>query len=165
MRKICVWFMILICLAGAGCQSPDPVEQAVSKPDLQAPLEVPDEQDFFSARISLPEQVGLNETFKIKAYLKNEQDFAVELQSRPDIFHYVIQDESGERVNTVTVMVDSAVIQEFPADKEISESFAYKINEPGTYEVYGIAEFTINKNGASKDYSIETEHMQFEVSG
>ncbi|GJM76706.1 hypothetical protein HMSSN036_89220 [Paenibacillus macerans] len=34
-----------------------------------------------------------------------------------------------------------------------------------TYEVYGIAEFTINKDGAFKDYSIEAEHKQIEVSG
>ncbi|MGZ7442685.1 hypothetical protein ACLD72_014095 [Paenibacillus sp. TH7-28] len=38
-------------------------------------------------------------------------------------------------------------------------------DEPGTYEVYGIAEFTAKKDGAAKDYSIETEHKQIEVSG
>ncbi|MCM3703755.1 hypothetical protein [Paenibacillus macerans] len=165
MRKVSVWFMILICLAGAGCRPLDPVEQAVSKPDLQAPLEVPDDRNFFSTRIFLPQTAGLNETFKIKAYLKNGLDSTVELRSRPDIFHYVIQDESGERVNTVTVMVDSAIFQEFPANMEIAESFSYKIDEPGTYEVYGIAEFTAKKDGAAKDYSIETEHKQIEVSG
>ena len=51
---------------------------------------------------------------------------------------------------------------QFPSKEEIVEEYRYKINQPGTYYISAIAEFTVN-DGVSKNYRIETDQKTIEI--
>jgi hypothetical protein len=120
------------------------------------------EQSLFSAHISLPEKVGINEGFTIKAELKKETEQKLTITSRKQVFVYVIKDSNGKQINSYAV-TDGGKNRVLTGKVVISENYKFKIKEPGIYEVSAISEFTVNKEGSSKVYKIETNHKKVEV--
>lgn len=125
-------------------------------------IEQPQENLPFTVTITLPQQIPVNEPFIITAQLINNVDEAFAMESRKDIFYYLIQDHEGRLINTI-VLPEMAVHRTFSGSTAITEQYTYKINEPGIYEVTAVAEFTVEADGSKKEHEINTEQRRLEV--
>ncbi|MGG6311414.1 hypothetical protein [Paenibacillus macerans] len=160
MKKIILGGLAFLLLAG--CHPFDPVEQAVSRYDSRAAAEAEKDLEPFVAELSAPVRAGLDEEFTLIGSLHNVTHTDYELQSRPRVFHYMIVDSTGYRINTI-VMEDSAVVRKFPGETDINEFYRCKIDRPGIYEVYAIAEFAVKEDGGYRNVTYESKHRRIEI--
>ncbi|CAH8772433.1 hypothetical protein [Paenibacillus dendritiformis] len=159
MKKWLITMVLLVCL---GCQSFS-VDRAT---DLgtggdSTSLESM-EEGLFSAHISLPQKVRINEEFTIKAELKQEEEQKLAITSREQLFVYTIKDGTGKEINSYAV-TDGGKIRNLTGKAYISENYTFKIQHPGMYEVSALAEFTVNIDGKSKTFAIHTAPKNVEV--
>lgn len=120
------------------------------------------EVELFSAHLSLPQKVGINEVFTIKAELKQEAEQKLAITSREQLFVYTIKDGTGKEINSYAV-TDGGKNRNLTGKAFVSENYTYKIQHPGMYEVSALAEFTVHVDGKSKMYSIHTASKKVEV--
>ncbi|MGP0584449.1 hypothetical protein [Paenibacillus timonensis] len=147
----------------AGCSTFDPVDQALTRlrpAETKATSEHADSP--FTVELSVPKRAGLDAKFTLIASLHNLSKQRFELQSKPRVFHYLIVDSAGNRVNTITE-VDSAVARSMGGETDINEFFETRIDRIGTYEIYAVAEFSVKEDGVYKDLTYETEHHRIEI--
>lgn len=78
------------------------------------------------------------------------------------MFIFVIRDSTGKQINSFGI-TDIAKYREITGKTVITESYIYKIKEPGIYEISGVAEFTVIKDGKSENFIIETGSKKLEV--
>lgn len=119
-------------------------------------------QNPFTATLSLPQKVKVNEEFSIEASLKKETLSNLQISSKTRLFAYVIKDESGNQINSYSV-TDGGIVRILSGNSSISEGYTYKIKKSGTYYVSAVAEFSIMDNGISKDMIIKTESKKLVV--
>lgn len=110
--------------------------------------------DDYSATLSIPQKVKVNEEFTIKAELKKELEQKVTISSKQQMFVYVIKDRNGKQINSYAI-TDKGKNREVSGKVVISENYKYKIKQPGIYEISAIAEFTVIKDGKSQNFKIE----------
>lgn len=160
MKKIMVIIALLIFL---GCQSIKP-DQSTASSIAGGALSTmtQNEEGYFSATLSLPQKVKVNEEFTIKADLKKEIEQKLTISSRKKMFVYVIKDSSGKQINSY-VISDGGKNRDVSGKVTISENYKYKIKQPGIYEITAVAEFTIIKDGKSEDFKIETDPKKVEI--
>ncbi|GJM81826.1 hypothetical protein HMSSN139_43220 [Paenibacillus sp. HMSSN-139] len=136
--------IVLLSLLLAGCGIFDPVNKAMNQ---LRPAEAADpargSEDPFTVELSVPKRAGLDETFTLIASLHNLSKTRFELQSRPRVFHYLIVDSSGNRVNTISE-VDSAVVRSMGGETDINE-----FSKPGSIGS-GRMKFMRSPNSRSK---------------
>jgi len=155
--------VMLLALLLAGCGTFDPVDKAITKLRPTVPQDsVQDVEGPFTVELSVPKRAGIDEKFTLIASLHNLSKTRYELMSRPRVFHYLIVDSLGNRVNTIT-QVDSAVVRSMGGETDINEFFETRIDRIGTYEIYAVAEFSIKEDGKYKDLTYETEHHFIEI--
>ncbi|MCH1641433.1 hypothetical protein MJ257_15075 [Paenibacillus timonensis] len=155
--------VVLLSLLLAGCGTFDPVNKALNQlRPADAADSAQDAEGPFTVELSVPKRAGLDQTFTLIASLHNLSKTRFELQSRPRVFHYLIVDSSGNRVNTISE-VDSAVVRSMGGETDINEFFETRIDRIGTYEIYAVAEFSVKENGIYKDHTYETEHHRIEI--
>lgn len=136
---------MLLALLLAGCGTFDPVDKAITKLRPTAPEDsAQDTEGPFTVELSVPKRAGIDEKFTLIASLHNLSKTRYELMSRPRVFHYLIVDSLGNRVNTIT-QVDSAVVRSMGGETDINEFFETRIDRIGTYEIYAVAEFSIKE--------------------
>ncbi|MDU0330888.1 MULTISPECIES: hypothetical protein [Paenibacillus] len=164
MRKYALGLTVmLLALLLAGCGTFDPVDKAITKLRPTAPEDsAQDTEGPFTVELSVPKRAGIDEKFTLIASLHNLSKTRYELMSRPQVFHYLIVDSLGNRVNTIT-QVDSAVVRSMGGETDINEFFETRIDRIGTYEIYAVAEFSIKEDGKYKDLTYETEHHFIEI--
>ncbi len=154
---------MLLALLLVGCGTFDPVNKAINKLRPAVPEDpAQDAEGPFTVELSVPKRAGIDETFTLIASLHNLSKTEYELMSRPRVFHYLIVDSLGNRVNTIT-QVDSAVVRSMGGETDINEFFETRIDRIGTYEIYAVAEFSIKENGKYKSLTYETEHHYIEI--
>lgn len=154
---------MLLALLLVGCGTFDPVNKAINKLRPAVPEDpAQDAEGPFTVELSVPKRAGIDETFTLIASLHNLSKTEYELMSRPRVFHYLIVDSLGNRVNTIT-QVDSAVVRSMGGETDINEFFETRIDRIGTYEIYAVAEFSIKENGNYKSLTYETEHHYIEI--
>ncbi|HEY4390832.1 MAG TPA: hypothetical protein VGN02_05730 [Paenibacillus sp.] len=119
-------------------------------------------QNDYSATISIPQKVKVNEEFTIKVELKKEIEQNVTISSRQQMFVYVIKDSEGKQINSYTI-TDKGKNREVSGKAVISENYKYKIKQPGIYEISAVAEFTVIKDGKSQNFKIETDPKKVEI--
>lgn len=154
---------MLLALLLVGCGTFDPVNKAINKLRPAVPEDpAQDAEGPFTVEFSVPKRAGIDETFTLIASLHNLSKTEYELMSRPRVFHYLIVDSLGNRVNTIT-QVDSAVVRSMGGETDINEFFETRIDRIGTYEIYAVAEFSIKENGKYKSLTYETEHHYIEI--
>jgi hypothetical protein len=156
--------MVVLCvLLLAGCGTFDPVDKAMNElRPAGAENPNPDTEGPFTVELSVPKRAGLDESFTLIASLHNLSKTRFELQSRPRVFHYLIVDSLGNRVNTRT-QEDSAVVRSMGGETDINEFFETRIDRIGTYEIYAVAEFSVKENGKYRALTFETEHHHIEI--
>lgn len=159
LKKIMVAIIVLMLL---GCQSLKPDQSMASSTGGALSTMTSIEKGLFSVQISLPKKVGINEEFTVKADFKIETEQKFSITSRNQLFVYLIKDSSGKQINSYAV-TDGGVTRDLSGETVISENYKYKIKKPGIYEISAVAEFTVNKDGSSKSYTIETDHKKIEV--
>ncbi|CAM4204605.1 hypothetical protein U9M73_16710 [Paenibacillus phoenicis] len=164
MRKYALGLTVmLLALLLVGCGTFDPVNKAINKLRPAVPEDpAQDAEGPFTVELSVPKRAGIDETFTLIASLHNLSKTEYELMSRPRVFHYLIVDSLGNRVNTIT-QVDSAVVRSMGGETDINEFFETRIDRIGTYEIYAVAEFSIKENGKYKSLTYETEHHYIEI--
>ncbi len=154
---------MLLALLLVGCGTFDPVNKAINKLRPAVPEDpAQDAEGPFTVELSVPKRAGIDETFTLISSLHNLSKTEYELMSRPRVFHYLIVDSLGNRVNTIT-QVDSAVVRSMGGETDINEFFETRIDRIGTYEIYAVAEFSIKENGKYKSLTYETEHHYIEI--
>lgn len=116
----------------------------------------------FSANISVPQKVRVNEDFTIIADLKVESDLEMSITSGNQMFTYIIQDVNGKKINSYA-KVDIGINQTISGRTIISEEYKYKIREPGIYYVSAVAEFSVHGDHNNEIYNIETDRKKIEV--
>ncbi|GGF89580.1 hypothetical protein GCM10010912_38400 [Paenibacillus albidus] len=119
-------------------------------------------QPAFEVNIEGPQKVSANEEFTVAADFKVNIKGKLILTSRKQLFIYSIKDSSGKLINSYAVN-DAGVSRSLSAGEVIIEGYKYKIKEPGVYEISATAEFTLDKDGESKNYKIVTESKKVEV--
>ncbi|WP_339300655.1 hypothetical protein NSQ80_20460 [Paenibacillus sp. FSL K6-2441] len=164
MRKYALGLTVmLLALLLVGCGTFDPVNKAINKLRPAVPEDpAQDAEGPFTVELSVPKRAGIDETFTLISSLHNLSKTEYELMSRPRVFHYLIVDSLGNRVNTIT-QVDSAVVRSMGGETDINEFFETRIDRIGTYEIYAVAEFSIKENGKYKSLTYETEHHYIEI--
>lgn len=159
MKKWLIAIVLLVCL---GCQSLN-VERSADSDTGGDPITLENrEEGLFSVHISLPQKVGINEEFTIKAELRQEAEQKLAITSREQLFVYTIKDGTGKELNAYAV-TDGGKLRNLTGKAYISENYTYKIQHPGMYEVSALAEFTVNIDGKSKTYAIHTPPKKVEV--
>lgn len=155
--KPCI--VIIVFLIFLGCQSIKPVQTTASSTVGALSSTTPDD---YSATLSIPQKVKVNEEFTIKAELKKELEQKVTISSKQQMFVYVIKDRNGNQINSYAI-TDKGKNREVSGKVVISENYKYKIKQPGIYEISAIAEFTVIKDGKSQNFKIETDSKQVEI--
>ncbi|MGG4395690.1 hypothetical protein ABEX25_15420 [Paenibacillus thiaminolyticus] len=156
------WLIAIVPLVCLGCQSLN-VERSADLGTGEDPITLENrEEGLFSAHISLPQKVGINEEFTIKAELQQEAEQKLAITSREQLFVYTIKDGTGKEINAYAV-TDGGKLRNLTGKAYISENYTYKIQHPGMYEVSALAEFTVNIDGKSKTYAIHTPPKKVEV--
>lgn len=124
MRKYALGLTVmLLALLLVGCGTFDPVNKAINKLRPAVPEDpAQDAEGPFTVELSVPKRAGIDETFTLISSLHNLSKTEYELMSRPRVFHYLIVDSLGNRVNTIT-QVDSAVVRSM-GEKRILTSFS-----------------------------------------
>jgi hypothetical protein len=117
-------------------------------------------QNIFTVSLSIPKTVKINEKFSIHSSLKNETLSNLEISSRMQLFTYVIKDESGKQINSMSLR-DGGYNHILNGKNKITENYTFKIKEIGTYYVSAVAEFSIMDNGENKEMKvIETKKLE-----
>ncbi|WP_339277585.1 hypothetical protein MKY59_11265 [Paenibacillus sp. FSL W8-0426] len=155
--KPCI--VIIVFLIFLGCQSIKPVQTTASSTVGALSSTTLDD---YSATLSIPQKVKVNEEFTIKAELKKELEQKVTISSKQQMFVYVIKDRNGRQINSYAI-TDKGKNREVSGKVVISENYKYKIKQPGIYEISAIAEFTVVKDGKSQNFKIETDSKQVEI--
>ncbi|MBT2291055.1 hypothetical protein J7E73_18305 [Paenibacillus albidus] len=119
-------------------------------------------QPAFEVNIEGPQKVSANEEFTVAANLKVNIKGKLTITSREQLFIYLIKDSSGKLTNSYAVK-DVGLSRSLSAGEIITEEYKHKIKEPGVYEISATAEFTLDKDGESKNYKIVTESKKVEV--
>lgn len=156
--KPCI--VIIVFLIFLGCQSIKPVQTTASR-TVGGTLSSMT-QDDYSATLSIPQKVKVNEEFTIKAELKKELEQKVTISSKQQMFVYVIKDRNGKQINSYAI-TDKGKNREVSGKVVISENYKYKIKQPGIYEISAIAEFTVIKDEKNKNFKIETDSIKVEI--
>lgn len=120
------------------------------------------EESLFAERLSVQKNIKTNENFTIKSELQVNTDQKLNIESRKNMFVFVIKDRNGKQINS-TMISDVGINRELKGKTTISEVYSYKIKIPGTYEVSAIAEFTVKRDGKTQNYRIETDPQKVEV--
>jgi len=155
--KPCI--VIIVFLIFLGCPSIKPVQTTASS--TVGALSSMTQEDY-SATLSIPQKVKVNEEFTIKAELKTELEQKVTISSKQQMFVYVIKDRNGKQINSYTI-TDKGKNREVSGKVVISENYKYKIKQPGIYEISAIAEFTLIKDEKSQNFKIETDSKKVEI--
>ncbi|MEN1984819.1 hypothetical protein [Paenibacillus hubeiensis] len=155
--KPCI--VIIVFLIFLGCQSIKPVQTTASSTVGALSSTTLDD---YSATLSIPQKVKVNEEFTIKAELKTELEQKVTISSKQQMFVYVIKDRNGNQINSYAI-TDKGKNREVSGKVVISENYKYKIKQPGIYEISAIAEFTVIKDEKSQYFKIETDSKQVEI--
>ncbi|MEK5477673.1 hypothetical protein NYE70_12075 [Paenibacillus sp. FSL R5-0407] len=146
--------VFILFLALMGCQSAEPISPAAVASDAN--------HDPFSVRLSLPEQVKVNEQFTMEAELKNKSDRAFEIMTGEPLFFYVIRDSDGN--SDPILRTDIGVVRPLGPNKAILEKYPYRFKNPGVYEITAVAEFTLQgEDDNNQVYKIETDPKKIEV--
>lgn len=117
----------------------------------------------FSAQISIPEQVKVNQEFIISVELKNEAGRDLEIITGSPVFYYVVRDHTGKGIHPIA-RKDVGVGLSMPEGEVISEKFQYWFRQSGTYQISAIAEFSVQNGEENKVYKIETARKSIQVS-
>ncbi|MBO2942644.1 hypothetical protein JJQ72_01425 [Paenibacillus sp. F411] len=155
--------IVLLLMAVISCYSSGPNEPlaAKSRPTPSATENVNSEP--FAAQISIPKQVKANEEFVISAELQNKTGRDLEITTGSTAYYYVVWDSDGKVINSSIAREDIGVVRPMSEGDIISEKSQYRIKKPGTYEISGIAEFSIQNGGKSEVYKIETARKSIQV--
>ncbi|TVX88374.1 hypothetical protein [Paenibacillus agilis] len=121
------------------------------------------EEKLFSGTILLPQKVGINEPFTIRAELKKEVEQEISVMGREKLFSFEIKDINGRQINSYTI-TDGGKMRVLTGEGIVSEDYKYKIKEAGIYEVKAVADFTVIKESHSVSYKIETKPKKLYVS-
>ncbi|WP_248926559.1 hypothetical protein [Paenibacillus hamazuiensis] len=163
MRK---WLLIIgVFMSAAACSTistpPEPVAENRDNPNIKAgdfSIPASEQKQSFSAKIYVPGQVKANEEFVVEASLENLSDNDFTMAHAAKIFYFIIKDSSGKTVNTF-VMPEVGITRPFPARAKFAETYTYKLEKPGHYEVTATAEFAIEDNR----FQVKTNTAGFEV--
>lgn len=152
--------VLIVFLSLFGCQSLN--QPAESNAGSVFSSRVHEENELFAVHISAPQKVQTDEPFTIKADFEVKTEQKLTIMSRNKIFEFVIKGQNGKRINSY-VISDAGKSRPFSGKATISEEYAYKIKNPGIYEVSAISEFMVNKDGLNQNYKFETDPQKIEV--
>ncbi|RCX19726.1 hypothetical protein DFP94_104180 [Fontibacillus phaseoli] len=157
--------VFILFLALMGCQSADLVPAnniTNTEPGPSAVVDTDADHDFFSVKLSLPEQVKVNESFTIEAELKNTSTQTFEILTGKPVFYYVIRDNAGN--SDPILRTDIGVVRPLDQNAAVLEKHPYRFKSPGVYEVSAVAEFSLQgEDDNNQVYKMETEPKQIEV--
>jgi hypothetical protein len=116
----------------------------------------------YTVSIEAPETIKKNEFFSITATLLNSSGDRATIMHASQLFEFVIRDSKGKRINTFG-MPAVGIVRSLRANETITETYQYKLESTGQYEVSAIAKFRVGEGEHQDNYEPETNKSVFEV--
>jgi hypothetical protein len=165
MKKIIVIGFLGLVACGQTSQSDEQISVNRSTPNngvvITSTVPTPAKEPF-TASITVPNQVKLNDEFIVEAILKNLSDNELSIQHAAGVFYFSIEDRNGKRINSFG-MKDVGINRTIHGKGTIAEHYTYKLDKPGFYEVSATAKFMIGEGDHKKTFEVETNKANFEV--